>query len=123
MKENTPENRFLLLTDREKEVFHLVCQHKSYQQIADELFISKSTVKTHMHNAYAKLGIDDLERDISEHGYEKEYQNGENQKGMKKSAAAELHVTYSKNLFAVMKQLDDMLDIKGAGGGDTFENF
>jgi predicted DNA-binding protein (UPF0251 family) len=63
MKENTPENRFLLLTDREKEVFRLVCQHKSYQQIADELFISKSTVKTHMHNAYAKLGIDDLERD------------------------------------------------------------
>jgi hypothetical protein len=63
MKENTPENRFLLLTDREKEVFRLVCQHKSYQQIADELFIGKSTVKTHMHNVYTKLGIDDLERD------------------------------------------------------------
>lgn len=63
MKENTPENRFLLLTGREKEVFRLVCQHKSYQQIADELFIGKSTVKTHMHNVYTKLGIDDLERD------------------------------------------------------------
>ena len=63
MKENTPENRFLLLTDREKEVFHRVCQQKSYQEIADELFISKSTVKTHMHNAYVKLGIDDLTRD------------------------------------------------------------
>ena len=63
MKENTPENRFLLLTDREKEVFHLVCQHKSYKEIADKLFISKNTVKTHMHNAYVKLGLDDLERD------------------------------------------------------------
>lgn len=73
--------------------------------------------------AFLAVTIDDLEKDISENGYEQEYQNGEFQRGMKKSAAAELHVTYSKNLFAVMKQLNDMLDIKGTGGGDSFESF
>lgn len=73
--------------------------------------------------AFLAVIIDDLEKDISENGYEQEYQNGEFQWGKKKSAAAELHVTYSKNLFSVMKQLNDMLDIKGTGGGDSFENF
>ena len=73
--------------------------------------------------AFLSVMIDDLEKDISENGYEQEYQNGEFQKGMKKSAAAELHVTYSKNLFAVMKQLNDMLDIRATGGGDSFDNF
>ena len=67
--------------------------------------------------------VDELEKDISTDGYEQEYQNGANQKGMKKSAAAELHVSYSKNLFAVMKQLNDMLEIRGTSGGDKFENF
>lgn len=73
--------------------------------------------------AFLSVTIDDIEKDITENGYEQEYQNGENQRGMKKSAAAELHVTYSKNLFAVMKQLNDMLDIRATGGGDTFEEF
>ena len=73
--------------------------------------------------AFLAITIDGIEKDITKNGYEQEYQNGENQKGMKKSAAAELHVTYSKNLFAVMKQLNDMLDIKGTGGGDPFDNF
>lgn len=73
--------------------------------------------------AFLAVTIDELEKDILENGYEQEYQNGENQKGMKKSAAADLHVSYSKNLFAVMKQLNEMLDVKGSGGGDSFESF
>ena len=73
--------------------------------------------------AFLAVALDDIEKDISENGYEQEYQNGENQRGMKKSAAAELHVTYSKNLFAVMKQLNEMLDVSTAAGGDAFENF
>lgn len=72
--------------------------------------------------AFLSVTLDELEKDISENGYEDEYQNGENQKGKKKSAAADLHVSYSKNLFAVMKQLNDVLGVK-APGGDSFENF
>ena len=73
--------------------------------------------------AFLAVTIDELEKDISKNGYEEEYRNGEFQYGKKKSADAELHVTYTKNLIAVMKQLNDMLDIKSAGGGDPFESF
>lgn len=73
--------------------------------------------------AFLSVMLDEFEKDIDENGYEQEYQNGENQKGMKKSSAAELHVSYTKNLLAVMKQLNDMLDIKSSGGGDSFESF
>lgn len=74
--------------------------------------------------AFLAVTIDDLEKDIAENGYEDEYQNGATQSGKKKSAAAELHVTYSKNLFTVMKQLNDMLVSSGAlEGGDDFDSF
>jgi len=63
MKKMAPEDLFLTLTDREREVLQLVCQHKSYQEIADALFVSKSTVKTHMRNTYIKLELDHLDRD------------------------------------------------------------
>ena len=73
--------------------------------------------------AFLSVAIDEFENDITENGFEQEYQNGEFQRGIKKSAAAELHVTYTKNLLAVMKQLNDILDIKSGTGGDSFENF
>ncbi len=73
--------------------------------------------------AFLAVALDEFEQDISQNGYEQEYQNGENQKGMKKSAAAELHVTYSKNLLSFTRQLDEMLDVEAASGGDPFENF
>jgi hypothetical protein len=73
--------------------------------------------------AFLAVTIDELEKDITLNGYEDEYQNGANQSGKKKSAAAELHVTYTKNLLAVMKQLDDMLEGGASSGGDSFERF
>ena len=38
-----------------------------------------------------------------------EYQNGQNQRGLKKSAAAEVHISLTKNLNAIMKQLLDLV--------------
>jgi hypothetical protein len=74
--------------------------------------------------AFLAVTIDRLEQDIAINGYEDEYQNGANQSGKKKSAAAELHVVYTKNLIAVMKQLYDMLDVKKSPGeGDDFDDF
>lgn len=63
MTNKSPKDRFQSLTKREKEVLQLVCQQNGYQKIADELFIGKTTVKTHMHNIYVKLGLDNLDRD------------------------------------------------------------
>ena len=45
------------LTPREIEVLRLVAAGMRNQQIADQLFISLSTVKRHIANAYGKLGV------------------------------------------------------------------
>nr|WP_170924668.1 LuxR C-terminal-related transcriptional regulator [Enterococcus sp. 9E7_DIV0242]OTP18338.1 hypothetical protein A5888_000152 [Enterococcus sp. 9E7_DIV0242] len=37
-------------TQREQEICQLLLEHKSNQQIADEIFLSLGTVKTHIHN-------------------------------------------------------------------------
>ena len=45
------------LTPREFEVLRLVATGRSNQEIADALFISLPTVKTHLHNVLNKLGL------------------------------------------------------------------
>ena len=47
------------LTQRELEVLLLIAQGKSNQEIADELFITLKTVKTHVSNILSKLGVED----------------------------------------------------------------
>lgn len=44
------------ITPREKEVIELLIQGKSYKQISEELFISISTVKSHVYSVYKKSG-------------------------------------------------------------------
>jgi DNA-binding NarL/FixJ family response regulator len=46
-----------LLTLREKEIIDLLAQGYLYKEIATELFISKLTVKKHIHNIYDKLQV------------------------------------------------------------------
>lgn len=45
------------ITQREFEICTLITQGMSYQEISDHLFISINTVRTHIRNAYRKLGI------------------------------------------------------------------
>lgn len=47
----------LRISPREQEVMALLITGKSYQQIADELFISLPTVKTHVSNIYRKTEV------------------------------------------------------------------
>lgn len=47
------------LTDREMDVLRLLAQGKSNQDIADTLIIGIKTVKFHVTNILAKLGVDD----------------------------------------------------------------
>jgi len=46
-----------LLTTREREVLQLMAEGMSGPQIARELIVSPSTVKSHTENLYAKLGV------------------------------------------------------------------
>ena len=45
------------LTERETEVLRLLAEGKSNRGIAAELFISETTVKTHVSNIFQKLGV------------------------------------------------------------------
>lgn len=47
------------LTEREMEVLKLIASGKSNQEVADELFIGIKTVKFHVTNVLAKLGVED----------------------------------------------------------------
>lgn len=47
------------LTEREMEVLKLIAQGKSNQELADELYIGIKTVKFHVTNILAKLGVED----------------------------------------------------------------
>jgi DNA-binding NarL/FixJ family response regulator len=46
----------LSLTRREREVLGLLAEGRSNREIADELFVTLATVKTHLAHVYAKLG-------------------------------------------------------------------
>lgn len=45
------------LTRRETELLGLLCQGKTYRHMAEELFVSINTVKTHLKNLYLKLQV------------------------------------------------------------------
>lgn len=45
------------LSAREKEVLSELCKGKSYKMVAESLFISQDTVRTHIRNIYRKLEV------------------------------------------------------------------
>lgn len=45
------------LTERERQISDLLSRGRTYRMIADELFLSENTVKTHIKNIYSKLGV------------------------------------------------------------------
>jgi two-component system, NarL family, nitrate/nitrite response regulator NarL len=47
------------LTPREQEILHLIAAGKSLPEIAKELYLGLTTVKTHVQHLYEKLGVSD----------------------------------------------------------------
>ncbi|MCF8371335.1 MAG: response regulator transcription factor [Bacteroidales bacterium] len=56
-RKNKPSETVEVLTDREKEILDFLSKGFLYKEIALELFISKETVKRHIHNIYEKLHV------------------------------------------------------------------
>ena len=52
--------------------------------------------------AFITVSLEDLEEQLNETGWVETYQNGENQSGLKKSAAADVHISLTKNLNAIV---------------------
>ncbi|MFZ4895335.1 response regulator [Plantibacter sp. Mn2098] len=51
------DSRFVALTEQERRVLALVVDRRRNPEIARALFVSVSTVKTHINNLFAKLGV------------------------------------------------------------------
>ena len=58
-QESDEENLLSYLTQREEEVLELLTQGNNYRGIAGKLFISETTVKTHVNNIFQKLQVND----------------------------------------------------------------
>lgn len=56
-KENTSNKNFQLLSEREQEIIQLLAKGLRYKEIADKLFVSTETVRTHIRNMYEKLQV------------------------------------------------------------------
>lgn len=58
-EQQAPDARFAELTEREQEVFGLIAEGLSNAEIGERLFLSESTVKTHVGRVLTKLGLRD----------------------------------------------------------------
>ena len=58
-QEAEEENLLSYLTQREEEVLELLTQGITYKGVANKLFISETTVKTHVNNIFQKLQVND----------------------------------------------------------------
>lgn len=58
-KYDDEENLLSYLTQREEEVLELLTQGITYKGVANQLFISETTVKTHVNNIFQKLQVND----------------------------------------------------------------
>lgn len=56
-KKNSASHLLEKLTPQEQKIVNLMLENKTNKEIASELFVSVSTIKTHINNLYKKLGI------------------------------------------------------------------
>ena len=59
--------------------------------------------------AFITVSLQDIEAQLNETGWTEYYQNGQQQSGWKKSAAADVHISLTKNLNAIVKQLLELV--------------
>jgi two-component system nitrate/nitrite response regulator NarL len=55
-----------VLTDREREILRLIADGKSFREIAAELYLGVTTVKTHVQHIYDKLHVSDRAAAVAE---------------------------------------------------------
>ena len=69
----------------------------------------KTVTKLIENAAFLFMALDELQKIIKRDGYIETYQNGANQKGLKKSSAVETYDKYLNSYSKIIKQLCDLL--------------
>ena len=83
----------------------------------------KTTVSLIENAAFMIITLEDLQEEININGATEKYQNGENQFGIKKSAAVEVYNTMIKNHMQILKQLTELLPKDTSDKSDGFDEF
>ena len=73
--------------------------------------------------AFMAASLYELREIINEKGYVETYQNGANQKGVKKCSEVEIYNTMIKNYSSVVKQLTDLIPKKQEDVGEVSDGF
>lgn len=73
--------------------------------------------------AFMAASLYELREIINEKGYVETYQNGANQKGVKKCSEVEIYNTMIKNYSSVVKQLTDLIPKKQEDTGEASDGF
>lgn len=73
--------------------------------------------------AFMAASLYELREIINEKGYVETYQNGANQKGVKKCSEVEIYNTMIKNYSSVVKQLTDLIPKKQEDTGEVSDGF
>ena len=73
--------------------------------------------------AFMGASLFELREKINEKGYVEVYQNGANQKGIKKCSEVEIYNTMIKNYSSVVKQLTDLIPKKQENTSDQSDGF
>ena len=68
--------------------------------------VVESLIKT---AAFMAVSLEELQALINEKGYTEEYQNGENQSGVKQSEEVKTHIAMTKNYTSVIKLLVELV--------------
>jgi DNA-binding NarL/FixJ family response regulator len=55
--QETPGSLSTALTERERQIMHLVCEGQSNKKVGRKLNLSENAVKVHLHHIYQKLVI------------------------------------------------------------------
>ncbi len=98
MAKTTKESRIRAERKRILELFKGADQNK--------LDLAKSLIDR---AAYITVTLEDLEAELSANGWTEAYQNGREQAGVKRSASADVHISLTKNLTAIVKQLGELV--------------
>ena len=54
------------ISEREIEVLQLLANGRTYKEIAQELFVSVNTIKSHLKSIYGKLGVNNSREAVSQ---------------------------------------------------------
>ena len=87
----------------------------------------KATASLVEEAAFMAASLYELRKIIDEKGYTEEYQNGANQRGIKKRSEVEIYMTMIKNYQTTVKQLTDLIPkderTSKIDVGDDFDDF